>query len=66
MRQQVPTWVAVVVVIIVLVIVGIGYWVASSRQKVVVPPETFQPGKTAQFVPKQQGVQQQTPAPQGQ
>lgn len=64
MRQQVPTWLAVVIVIVVLVIVGVGYWVASQRQKVVAPPETFQPGKTAQFVPK--GGQQQAPAPQGQ
>lgn len=66
MNQQVPTWLAVVIIVIVLVIVGVGYWVVSSRQKVVTPPETFQPGKTAPFVPKGQGGQQQTPAPQGQ
>jgi ABC-type transporter Mla subunit MlaD len=66
MRQAVPTWVAVVVIIVVLVIVVVGYWVASNKSRVVQPPETFQPGKTAQFVPQQQGAQQQPPAPQGQ
>lgn len=61
MRREVPTWLAVVVVILVLVIVAVGYWVASTRSRTVTPPETFQPGKTAQFMP-----QQRPPAPQGQ
>ncbi|MCS7186954.1 MAG: hypothetical protein RMK89_08390 [Armatimonadota bacterium] len=62
MRQEVPIWLAVVVVIIVVVVVGVGYWIASNRQKFVSPPEHFQPGRTG--IPQQ--AMPQAPAPQGQ
>ncbi len=61
MQQQVPTWVAVVVIVVLLVIVGVGYWFFSGRQATVQPPEQFQPGKTAQFVPQPQGGQMPGP-----